>query len=283
MVSSSQSPESLSPADRLAAILARDAAQIDPVVQFHSLFFWEQLARWIEQIATVPAPFIIALAGPSGSGKTFIRESLVQKLAAIPHEAGYFEVSSFTQDNYYRNFEADFPHLPLSDFYDEIDFDDPEHILFRQLADDLRRFKKQPLGSLLKIPQLRFGTPTSKPTTIPQGLSFPVTPFVITEGIHAFYDPAIVPLYDLKIYVDVDEPTRRARWIERNLRENRGITDNMWNTTVRCLETHITPTLGQADLVINNNASATQVTQFLNDFADVLTAQLTTHRRQDIA
>ncbi len=257
-------------------IFHQDSQQAIPAVQSVSLFFWQNLSRWVRQIAFVPEPFTIALTGASGSGKSFIRETLVNQLNLVS------EVSSFTQDNYYRDFEADFPHLPLDCFYDEIDLDDPAHIRFKHLRQDLQRLRSQTFGTVMRIPKLRFGTPTSKPTIIEGGLDLRVTPFIVTEGIHAFYDPTILPHYDFKIFVDVDESVRRQRWLDRNQRENRGTTDNMWNTTVECLHRYILPTRPVADLVINNNAPQEQVIQFLIDVVDTMAAPLTELKR-DIA
>jgi uridine kinase len=256
--------------NRVKELLQRDSQQDNPVVQTVSLFFWQNLSQWVKQIAFVPEPFTIALCGPSGCGKSFIREVLVQKLAQVS------SVSSFTQDNYYRDFEADFTHLPLERFYDEIDFDDPAHIRFRHL----QQLKSQPLGSSIRIPQLCFGTPTRKPTIEEQAIALAVTPFVVTEGIHAFYDPTILPLYDFKIYVDVDEATRRERWLERNRLENRGVTDNMWNTTVQCLHECILPTRPVADLVINNTAPQVQVTAFLHEIIQAMATPLQTNQKE---
>ena len=70
--------------------------------------------------------------------------------------------------------------------------------------------------------------------------------------------------------MDIDEATRRQRWLDRNRQENRGTTDNMWNTTVDCLNQFILPTRPVADLVINNIAPQAQVVQFLLDVVDSL-------------
>lgn len=244
--------------NRLKEILLRDSEQSCPVLQTVPLFFWQNINVWTQRIV-LRQPFIIALTGPSGSGKSFIRKALVEQLAQVA------PVSAFTQDNYYRDFEADFPHISLERFYDEVDFDDPAHIRFRHLAADLESLRKLPLGDRMRIQQFRFGTPTSKPTIVPGGRELSVAPFIITEGIHAFYDPALLPLYDLKIYVDIDEATRRERWLARNREENRGTTDNMWNTTVACLKRHILPTRSLADMVINNQAPREQVVAFLRE------------------
>ncbi len=248
----------------LHRLLQQDRSQDAPVAQSFSLFFWEHLQEWVHHISVLREPFTIALTGASGSGKSFIREVIVDTLAEVS------EVSSFTQDNYYRDFEADFPHLSLERFYHEINLDDPEHIRFHKLAEDLRRFKRKPHGTVLSIPRLRFGTPTTKPTIIENGLDLKVTPFMVTEGIHAFHEPTVRSLYNFKIYVDVDEQTRRARWLERNRRENRGTTDNMWNTTVDCLHQYILPTRSAADLVINNTAPQEQVVAFVKEVISLL-------------
>lgn len=259
---------------RVEALLEQDSQHSTPVVQGVSLFFRERLQAWAYKIACIPQPFTIALTGASGSGKSHIREVLVSELAKVS------QVSSFTQDNYYRDFELDFPHLPLSLFYDQIDFDDPDHIRFRHLGRDLKRFHQQPLGSSIRIPKLRFGTPAQKPAIIEEAIALPVTPFMVTEGIHAFYEPAILPLYDFKIYVDVDEKTRRQRWLARNIQENRGITDNMWQTTVQCLERHILPTREVADLVINNNAPSQKISEFLARIVQAMAEPLKQSRKE---
>ncbi|HEY9745401.1 MAG TPA: hypothetical protein V6C99_04210 [Oculatellaceae cyanobacterium] len=251
-------------AERLSQLLSKDSQRELPIIQGVSLFFRQSVPHWQHRICVEKKPFVIAIAGPSGSGKSYLREALVERLNQ------FTDVSAFTQDNYYRDFEADFPDVPLERFYHEVDFDDPCHIRFRQLRQDLRRIRSSVIGSVIRIEQFRFGTPSSKPTIIPGGCPLKVNPFIITEGIHAFYDPTILPLYDLKIYVDVDEKTRKQRWLERNRRENRGTTDNMWNTTVACLERHILPTRSLADVIINNQAPKEAVCHFLTEVLDAL-------------
>jgi uridine kinase len=248
----------------LRRILRADCHNDLPVVKAVSLEFWENLKAWIYHISQSPEPFTIALAGGSGSGKSMVREVLVSALARVT------DVSAFTQDNYYRDFAADFPHWRLDEFYHRIDFDDPEHIQFDQLVTDLKHLKTLRYGQTLHIPKLIYGTPEAKPTSVPQGLGVPIKPFIVTEGIHAFYDEELRSLYDFMIYVDVDEDSRRSRWLQRNQLENRGTTDNMWQTTVECLQTHILPNRNHADLVINNVAPLEQVTHFINQVVQLL-------------
>lgn len=248
----------------LRHILAVDSREEVSVVKAVSMGFWEQAKQWIYHISSTPEPFTIALCGGSGSGKSMVREVLVDALAQVA------SVSAFTQDNYYRDFKADFPHLTLENFYHQIDFDDPAHIQFSQLVEDLKLLKTLRYGQTLHIPKLIYGTPEAMPTSVPKGLSIPVTPFIVTEGIHAFYSEELRSLYDFRIYVDIDEASRRERWLARNEMENRGTTDNMWQTTVECLHTHILPNRNRADLVVNNVAPLEQVITFIHQVVQLL-------------
>lgn len=248
----------------LRQILAQDSRSVQPVVKAVSLQFWEHLKQWVDHLSGQSAPFIIAIGGPSGSGKSLVRNLLTRALDPVA------PVASFTQDNYYRDFEQDFPELPLERFYHEIDFDDPAHIRFQDLLADLNRLCAMRFGEVLPISRLIYGTPAHKPTIVSADLPIPVTPFLITEGIHAFYSPLLRERYHFKIYVDVNESTRRERWLARNRRENRGTTDNMWQTTVQCLQSHILPTRGYADLVLNSVASAEDIEQFFRLVVEAL-------------
>lgn len=250
--------------NELRSALAQDSKAETPVVKAVSLAFWENVKQWIHHIALAPEPFTIALAGGSGSGKSMVRETLVEALSYVA------EVSAFTQDNYYCDFEANFPQWTTDEFYHRIDFDDPGHIQFSQLIEDLKLLKTLRYGQMLMIPKLIYGTPQAKPTSIAKGLALPVTPFIVTEGIHAFYCPELRDLYDFKIYVDVDEDTRRERWLARNNRDNRGTTDNMWQTTVTCIQQHILPNRAHADLVINNLAPQEQIQDFIHRVIQLL-------------
>lgn len=248
----------------LQQILSRDSEQACPVVKSISLDFWETLKQWVRFVSYGNSPLTIGLAGASGSGKSLVRDLLIESLSQVA------PVSSFTQDNYFRDFSADFPHWSVAEFYDRIDFDDPAHIQFEALIRDLDCLQTMALGETLLLPRLIYGTPQAKPTVQDADIPLPVAPFLVTEGIHAFYSEALRARYHVKIYVDVDEATRRARWLARNQRDNRGITDNMWQTTVTCLNTHILPNRRYADLVLDNTAPREEIAAFLQELIDLL-------------
>lgn len=235
----------------------------DAMVLSRSLFSHSLPSRFKQRFQE-KKPIILALSGPSGSGKSYIREQLIHHLTPL------LPVSSFTQDNYYRDFELDFPQIPLADFYHRIDLDDPAHIRFSKLAEDLTVIRQHTVGQEVAIPRFRFGTPTRKPGIEETPQSLQVAPIVITEGIHAFGDPRLLPLYDLKLYIHVDEEKRKQRWISRNQRENRGTTENMWQTSVNCLDNFIEPNKALADISLNNNLPSNELDRFLIKVAQTI-------------
>ena len=250
----------------LKRLIQADQATESPVVSALSLNFWDRVKQWVPHIHARQRPFTIAIGGGSGSGKSAVRDAMIQALN------GHVPVSSFTQDNYYRDFSADFPDVTVEAFYDWVDFDDPAHIRFEQLADDLATLRRMPLGHAYPLPKLIYGTPTTKPTIVDGGHLLEVAPFIVTEGIHALTRESLCRQYDMAIYVDVHEDTRRQRWLDRNQKENRGTTDNMWQTTVRCMEQCIYPSRGVADWVLNNEVPFERVQALMSAIIEIVSA-----------
>jgi uridine kinase len=237
-------------------LFLKNKHETNHVVKAASLQFYQRLHRMAQHFQTHSRPFTIGITGGSGSGKTQVRSLLLSALNTLS------AATVLLQDNYYINFEAMTPHLSLERFYHEIDFDDPAYIRFLDLVRDLKRLKAAPLHSTLTLSKLVYGTPQAKPTLLQDGEHLTVTPFIVTEGIHAFYNEDLRAQYDLKIFVDVPEPIRKARWLERNIADNRGTTDNMWQTTELAMQQYILPNRKFADLVINNTCSVQDLLSF---------------------
>ncbi|MEB3286325.1 MAG: hypothetical protein VKJ04_02360 [Vampirovibrionales bacterium] len=236
--------------------IANDGKQVIQSVASH---FLENLAEGALITHCEQTPYIIGIGGASGSGKSFLRDTLVQCLSS------YCSVADISQDHYYVDFEGLYPHIPLDRFYHEINLDDPAYIRFDKMAEDLSHLKQKPYGETFHIPEFRFGTPHQKPSVVSDKRTpVQVARVIISEGIHAFYHPDVLTHYDLKVFVEVEESTRKSRWVSRNLRENRGTTDNMWQTTVDCLNQHILPTRQNADIILHNAASQSQITDAVN-------------------
>ena len=143
-----------------------------------------------------PRPVVLGIAGCSGSGKTTLAAELAHALGGI----------HFHLDNYYR----DLGHMPLSERIKQ-NFDDPAMIESSLLAAHVAALAR---GEAIERPVYDFSTHTQVP-----GKTERVTAsaFVIVEGLFALYYPELLPLYDLRVYVDTPDGICFERRMQREL------------------------------------------------------------------
>lgn len=229
--------------------------------EIHSIdlsIFWK--TRWAFAKAR-KKPFVIAFTGASSCGKSYLARLLTSILSQkLP-------VSYFTQDNYYRDFKKDYgQNFALNEFYNMINFDDPNHIQFHKLFDDLTTIKNSELGDKIYIPKIKFGTDEDFPYILENGTELDINPIIITEGVYSLVNPEINDLYDLKIFIKMEDDVRKDIWETRNKKEGRHYTENNWTTTIDAFHQYISPTEKWADLVLDN----TSMSAHFKDLFEVL-------------
>ncbi|MFA6635896.1 MAG: uridine kinase [Candidatus Omnitrophota bacterium] len=151
-----------------------------------------------------PGVKLIAIAGPSASGKTLLAEKLVQKL-------GRKNAVILSQDRYYK----DLSRMPLRK-RGCINFDEPkafDFVLMKKQIKDLCN------GKRIRAPRysFRLHKRLSKRTIIPNSSDLFSMSYIIVEGILVYYPGDLRDLFDLKVYVDIDEATALARRIRRDV------------------------------------------------------------------
>ena len=181
------------------------------------------------------SPFMIAVAGGSGAGKTTFVNRLWQRLETL-------RPLVLRLDDYYR----DLTHLPLAERA-RCNFDDPEAIerdLLHEHVSLLRR------GLSVERPTYDFTTHTRSSLTE----TLASRPIIIVDGIFALCYPELNKLFDLKIFIDVDDDIRVVRRIGRDMAERgRSFASccEQYEGTVKAMyERHIAPTKKTADFVI---------------------------------
>jgi uridine kinase len=149
-----------------------------------------------------PHPVVLGIAGCSGSGKTTLAAELAHALGGI----------HFHLDSYYR----DLGHMPHAERIKQ-NFDDPAMIESPLLAADVAALAR---GETIERPVYDFSTHTRVP-----GKTERVTAgaLVIVEGLFALYYPELLPLYDLRVYVDSPDEICFERRMRRDI-EQRGRT-----------------------------------------------------------
>lgn len=179
-------------------------------------------------------PVVVGIAGCSGSGKTTLAAELARELNGI----------HFPIDHYYR----DLSHLPHSQRARQ-NFDDPALIESPLLASQVAALAR---SEAIQRPLYDFSTHTRV-----TGQSETILPgaYLFVEGLFALTYPELLPLYQLRIYVETPDDICFERRLRRDTVE-RGRTPEsvrrQYEATVRPSSiTFVRPTRAHADLVVD--------------------------------
>jgi len=186
-------------------------------------------------MSTPFSPVVIGIAGGTGSGKTTVTSVILhrvgaQRIALLPHDAYYRDNSHLTQAERTR-----------------INYDHPDSLESDLLVEHVQRLKNwQPV----EVPIYDFTTHSRTDRSVH------VEPrqVILVEGILIFYEPALRPLFDVKIYVDTDADIRFIRRLQRDIVERGRTTESVINqylNTVRPMHLEfVEPSKRYADVII---------------------------------
>jgi uridine kinase len=188
-----------------------------------------------------PKSIVICIAGASGSGKTTFAKKLI---AVLPKN----ETLLIAQDAYYK----DLSHLSSEEKAKQ-NFDHPDSLDFELMRSHLIDLQK---GSEISQPIYDFNTHSRLPTSkriLPKKI-------IIVEGTLVLSQKKQLNIYNLNIYVDLNQENCFDRRIERDIAERGRTIENVleqYNQTVKPMfEKFILPSKSKADLIIpgkNNN------------------------------
>jgi len=184
---------------------------------------------------------IICITGASGSGKTTFAKQLI---ASLPREQALL----ISQDSYYK----DLSHLTAEERASQ-NFDHPDALDLELLKHQLTALKK---GESILQPTYDFDTHCR----LNKNVQIHPKKIIIVEGTLILSQTNLHNLYDIIIYVDLDQKTCLERRIRRDVAE-RGRTKEsvieQYNKTVKPMfETFIYPNKKIAQIIIpgaNNN------------------------------
>lgn len=185
-----------------------------------------------------PRPFVIGIAGGTASGKGTFATMLAGK---FPNQATVVGL-----DNYYQD-QADIPFPERL----KTNVDNPAAFDFALAYEHLQKLRR---GEAVSGPKYDYTTRTRALNAIP----YTPDALLIVEGLLALYDPRLLQLYNLKIYLEAAADLRLARRILRDLREKRHETleysVNQYLTSARpAHKLYVEPQKAKADLVIDWN------------------------------
>ena len=196
-------------------------------------------------------PYLIGIIGGSGSGKT----SFVRRLRESFSET---EVCVVSMDDYYLPNEQQ-----RRDHNDEINFDLPKSFDKKKLRQDIERLMA---GETVEIQEYVFNNPSAKTKT----LTIRPAPVIIIEGLFVFHFKKIVPLLDLKVFINAKEDLKIIRRIVRDQAEREdpleGVLYKYQHHVSPAFERYILPYRDEADIVVNNNRDFERGLEVLTGF-----------------
>ncbi len=177
---------------------------------------------------------VVGIAGASGSGKSTLAAELSRELGG----------THFPLDNYYR----DLSHLPFEERIRQ-NFDDPAVIESSLLAAHVAALAR---GETIQRPRYDFVAHTR---IADQTDPIRAGAFLFVEGLFALHYPELLPLYQLRVYVETDDGVCFARRLNRDVNERGRSAESVqkqYEATVRPANVqYVKPSSTHADLVID--------------------------------
>ncbi|WP_435358616.1 uridine kinase [Haloarchaeobius sp. DFWS5] len=187
---------------------------------------------------TIPT-FVIGIAGGTGAGKT----TVAREVADTVGEA----VTRIPLDNYYE----DNSDLEMAE-REQVNYDHPDAFEWDLLVDQLDSLL---MGQPIEMPQYDFTIHNRKEETV----TVEPSDVIVVEGIFALFDPAVVDMCDLRVYVETDADVRILRRIRRDViergRELPGVIDQYLSTVKPMHEQFVAPSKKDADVIIPEGAN----------------------------
>jgi uridine kinase len=181
---------------------------------------------------------VLGIAGCSGSGKTTLAAELARTLDGV----------HFPLDNYYR----DLAHLPFAERVRQ-NFDDPGLIEIALLSAHVAALAR---GEAIERPVYDFATYTRVPG---QAETVRAARFLIVEGLFTLVYPELLPLYQLRIYVDAPDEICFDRRVRRDVEERGRTLESVRRqyeaNVLPAAEQSIRPSAASADLIVDGTGA----------------------------
>ncbi|MBQ7287347.1 MAG: hypothetical protein IJW73_06265 [Candidatus Gastranaerophilales bacterium] len=186
---------------------------------------------------------LIALSGESASGKSTICKQITRCIDELN-----LPVTILTADNYFNDISelikkhGNFDLLRDSGY----DVDSPNNFYLDLLREDI--LKLQQGEDVLTPEYLVNGTGISKPKSI----SVKSNKIIIVEGMCSIYDK-VQDIFDIKIYIDLDEEERKRRFLNRAISRNQDHENALkhWNYIQYAGKKYLQPHKDSCEIIIN--------------------------------
>lgn len=189
-------------------------------------------------------PIMIAITGESASGKSCFTQNLKQFILDMGVECSFISCDNFYQDIscYYEKYGNYGNALAAG-----VDLEGPSAFDLEELEKSLDDIAH---GKEICIPKMNL----SNGVCIKNQTPVKSAKVILVEGIASMWN-GLDKKFDITIYVDLDEATRKARHIERAASRDKSKEEalQMWKYMSASAELHIQPHKDKCDIVLNGN------------------------------
>ncbi|MBQ3310835.1 AAA family ATPase [bacterium] len=199
---------------------------------------------------------LIGINGASASGKSTICSAIQRMTTDLD-----MPVSILSTDNYFKDISAlilkygSFDKLRDSGY----DIDSPNGFQLDTLQEDLENLS---VGINIKSPKY---LPNGTGVSIPNSILVKAEKIIIIEGTATFFTN-IKDIFDIKIFIEVDDEIRKQRFMQRASSERNQDLENAkkhWEYLICAGAKYITPTRKEADIIINGNVDLNYLIQII--------------------
>jgi uridine kinase len=211
----------------------------------------------------------IAISGESASGKSTFVSSVQDYISFLQEFNENNILTIISADNYFNDISEGIK--KYGSFNALIDSgynpDSPESFQLDLMREDIKQIKD---GQDIFIPKYEVnGTGIN----IPKAIFKKSANITIIEGICVLYD-RVHDLFDIKIYIDIDEKTRKERYISRAKQRNQSVEEvkQQWEIINESATKYIRPTRKHADIVLNGGVDIKILKEFASDLLSIVAA-----------
>lgn len=180
---------------------------------------------------------IIAIAGGSGSGKSLFTKTIKEEITRSGKD-----LVVICEDHYYR----DQSHMATEERI-KTNYDHPKAFEHSLLLEHIQKLKA---GESIECPVYSH----EQHTRLAEKVIIPPAPVIIVEGILLLAEPSLLPLFDVKVFIDTPLDICLLRRIKRDLQERKRDLDSViaqYQETVKPMyHKFIEPSRFIADVVV---------------------------------
>lgn len=260
--------------EQLFSLIMKELSSPDTIIQSFKPNFFER----INSMLTLSRPVVVAISGESASGKTTFVRVIKEQAARIQERRENTILSTIKGDNYFNDISKEIQKHGSFNAFLETGYnpDAPESFELELMRKDLGKLMN---GENARIPMYQInGTGIS----LPEAVEICPAEVIIVEGMCSLYDD-IHDVFDLKIFVDIDEETQRSRYLSRCAARNQSIQDGeeQLEIVTNSAKAYIRPTKKYADIIINGNSSLEDIKTFALEFIKALGSTVATENIED--